>query len=545
MKQGNEIDKLFREGVYNHETPVPEFIWENIQAEQRSHGATMLDQLKKKWGLMILLFGIGIGSTLVGLTYTNPWSNDADSSAHAQHMLASSQQWDKNTGGKEDVSIRSNNAENRTTKETKNEQLAGNNTAANTEAPGRTKGLSKNASTTEAKRNAAEEAAKQTVNQKPSNKSPKFSNKSAAAAIKSQSYPVASLSAGTLSGISQDELAELNLSDTAAPAFITSQQRGNIQKANTNSVSQSQQSANQTASKPLQESSAKTNANTSRSGKWINQINKRPAGTISNSKGFTSQKEKKFSRNRANDCFPEMIKSKMLALEAFVSPDFASRQLSTYDQNLLEHVNKRENTEERQISWSAGLRLDIAFHRNLHLKTGLSYAQINEYFSHLGEETTVKTTTIQEIEENGQIIIDTLTTFENWQRVVKNYNRYRFFDVPLLLSYETQLKRLKVSVNAGTIFNLYFTQSGFMLSPDETVDTPVALRENGESPFFRNFNAMSLYGGLSFYYRVAEQIEVMAEPHFKYMLEPLNKVSYPVEQSYQTVGLNLGLRYKF
>ncbi len=533
MKQGNEIDKLFRDAVYDHETPVPEFVWEGIQEKQRSFGASVLHKLQQKWGLIALLTFLGLGCSYIGLSYAGSWNktaalSDVNGIASPLASLSAGQ-------GQLATNANAQKVDQQQYDEEHPSQLVSDNQNQITAVQkGKADPANKEQKSSNPinKRTTANSGQTVRLVQK---KQGKIRNNDFRSQINSSSLTKGTVSNPAVKGSS---LKLGNANEHALSASLQSNRSDSKQSAGSTSQEYGRKAAFASKRDLLSNKDDRNLAN-------ISKLASLQALSIASGKGFTQQKEQQFTKARANECFPELIKAKMLSLELFVSPDNVSRELLTYDPALQEHVEQRLNSEARRLSWSAGLRLDIAVHRNLHLKTGLGYAQINELFRHTGEEKTVTTTTIEETEVNGQIEIDTVYTVENWQRVVETGNRYRFFDVPLILSYEAKFGRLSLSANAGTVFNIFFTQTGRIFSPEESEPTPVDIRTDGESPFFRNFNAVSLYGGIGAYYKIADGVELMAEPHVKYMLEPLNKVSYSVEQRYQTVGINLGLRYKF
>ena len=74
--------------------------------------------------------------------------------------------------------------------------------------------------------------------------------------------------------------------------------------------------------------------------------------------------------------------------------------------------------------------------------------------------------------------------------------------------------------------------------------------ENDQQPidnpdYFKDRIGLSISGGIGLGYQLNEKFKLWATPSFKYDLNEVNQVSYPINQKYRTVGLLAGLELLF
>ena len=97
---------------------------------------------------------------------------------------------------------------------------------------------------------------------------------------------------------------------------------------------------------------------------------------------------------------------------------------------------------------------------------------MNEKFSYIDPETDQVKEVITITTVDGMEVRDTNTIVIPGTRDVVSTNKYRSFDIPLLLSYEWDVReRTYMTVNGGIYLNLLFKESGKVLnSAGEVID---------------------------------------------------------------------------
>ncbi len=229
-------------------------------------------------------------------------------------------------------------------------------------------------------------------------------------------------------------------------------------------------------------------------------------------------------------------------LDLLVAPDFAIRTLEPSNPDVTgAYANQRDSLERSQYAWSAGLRFSAIFGNRFALRTGLNYSQINEIFEYENGNSTITITTTTILPDGTpQTTIETQTG----TRYMKIYNRLRMLDIPLIAGYEMDMDKFKVSLNGGAFLNIIFLQKGRTIAPN---NLPVDFSSNLPDPYpiFNKRVGITYFGSLALSYDINDKFALLAEPYVKYQPESLTLADYPLDQKYTTVGLNLGLRYKF
>ena len=231
------------------------------------------------------------------------------------------------------------------------------------------------------------------------------------------------------------------------------------------------------------------------------------------------------------------------------SHDYGMQSLTAKSQEFNPYVGERENTESPLYSFSAGVRISYISGSGLGLKTGINYSQINEKFEYLDPDASLIRTiiTIDTLLVGGvpTVVSDTSTIRIPGSLDITAYNRYKFIDIPILLTYEAYLtEKFYYNINAGALINLSFTQKGRFLDPS---GDPVWFTSSDPTGYdaFKSSAAISLYGSIGLHYQLSSTFDLIIEPNFRLFTGSLTNESYPLEQKWLTGGLITGLRYKF
>jgi hypothetical protein len=229
-----------------------------------------------------------------------------------------------------------------------------------------------------------------------------------------------------------------------------------------------------------------------------------------------------------------------LDAELIGGPAYAHQLLTAKTSESAGHLQQRYDSEMARISTSASLRLAATSNTGLGLRSGFSYTQINEQFTHqVGSKIDVSIT----FGPNGQVIgRDTVYT-EAYEE--KSTNRLKFIEIPLLLGYERKVGKFRIGLNAGAYLNLFFDARGTVFSPATT--EPIAFGQEGDLnrlPIFERSATAAWYGGLSFAYNLQSRYSLLAEPFFKSYPRALSSTGYDLSQNYWMTGLQVGLRMR-
>lgn len=232
-----------------------------------------------------------------------------------------------------------------------------------------------------------------------------------------------------------------------------------------------------------------------------------------------------------------------LYIEAYVSPDKVFRQISA-NNGATGYVTNRDTSLSLRTSFTAGVRFSKALTENLLLKAGVQYSQINENFNYRLENerkqiTVVTTHTISNSPGDTVTVRDTSTYEQIGYLQKKVKNRYRNIDIPVLLSYEWGNDQWRFAINGGPIINLHSWYSGEM--PD-TTNQPVSVK--GNNAVFKKNIGIGLYAGISIIKTINENMDLFAEPYFRYNLSDMTQKGQAFNQKFNTTGLSLGIRYR-
>ncbi|MCF8239344.1 MAG: hypothetical protein K9I85_14370 [Saprospiraceae bacterium] len=238
-----------------------------------------------------------------------------------------------------------------------------------------------------------------------------------------------------------------------------------------------------------------------------------------------------------------------LSVDAYFAPEYASRQLVYKDPSMIGYAEQRKNDESYMFAYSAGFRINAHFRGGLALRTGLIYTDITEKLEYRDENaqvTKVINVTLDTIYQNGNIVYvwDTLSVTEYGSYNKIGYNRYRFYDIPLMVGYEIDRGNWVIQLNTGILFNIAASQRGDFLDPDHQL---VNFDSNNEQGYqaFRTHVGSSLLMSMGFNYALRPKLHLLLEPQLRVWMKPLNIQAYPIDQKYVNLGVAMGIRQYF
>lgn len=232
---------------------------------------------------------------------------------------------------------------------------------------------------------------------------------------------------------------------------------------------------------------------------------------------------------------PERIK---YYIDAYYEPEVSQKSIKPLDDKDLAYAAERANSERFIMANSFGIRGSVVLPSGLAFRTGLNYSSTEERFDFVKERQEI----IKVIKDPNNVPIDTIT--ESIVIIDKIYNHYKFYDVPLIIGYEINLKDFVLTLNGGLGLNLGATQKGKIYSPDVKSTYDLAGSHDGSYNVFKSNAGLSLIASFGLNYKISNKWSILAEPSIRYYIKSLSDPSYPLSQRFNSFGLQAGVRYR-
>lgn len=238
-----------------------------------------------------------------------------------------------------------------------------------------------------------------------------------------------------------------------------------------------------------------------------------------------------------------------LAVDALISPEIAGRILTGSNPQVNNYIARRDSAEKMRLAYSALMRMNLFINRNVFINTGISFSQRKEKFSILhqwqtNEEYIDSSKFVTYVDPfEGNIIYktyDTLNSVRTTKETVNHQLVMSFVDIPAMIGYKWLGKRTGIAIQGGVIFNLIFKQKGTFADINYSAND---VKTDNQNPF-ESHAGLSLAGGITTNYKLGEQLDLIVEPHSRYILKPVTNAAYPLQQKVFTYGVNIGLRLK-
>lgn len=231
-------------------------------------------------------------------------------------------------------------------------------------------------------------------------------------------------------------------------------------------------------------------------------------------------------------------------IELYGSPDYTLKSITANGASA-NYLQKKDSTEHLRGGFTIGARFSKTIGEHTYLKLGIQYNQINEMFSQRKEDQVQTTTvivrrTITTPQGITTTVTDTSSVTQIGYRIIKSMNHYKNVELPVMLGYEFGMPDANwhFTVNGGLIFGLSSWYMG------ETLDTSlqvVAINSKSNSGVYEHSFTTSIYGSLGIYRRITPQLDVFAEPYFRYNILGTNSL-YGVNQRFGAAGISFGTR---
>lgn len=109
------------------------------------------------------------------------------------------------------------------------------------------------------------------------------------------------------------------------------------------------------------------------------------SGVTSDSKRKIPGMSKALMQKSSPTCYSFNSFLRGLSIDAYMAPEYASRQLVYKDPSMVEYAEQRKNDESYVFAYSAGFRVNAHFKGGLALRTGLVYTDIAEKLQYRDE----------------------------------------------------------------------------------------------------------------------------------------------------------------
>ncbi len=260
---------------------------------------------------------------------------------------------------------------------------------------------------------------------------------------------------------------------------------------------------------------------------------------------------------------PEAIKPDSLApqkiipanwfVEIFYSPDYANRTLQQNNDDA-NYLKLRKNTEQFIYAHSYGIRIGRKINNNIQIKTGMDYTDVQYQLTYGYFPGQVPLPAGLKIDSITGIVIDPLNNgiVTNTDTIVANYelvgqnsveNRYRFYNIPVMIGYTVGKNRMKLEACVGGFINVASAQKGSIISDDRI--TRINLEEDKVRTPYKSSVGVGLCAEVLMTYSIRKNVKFILGPHSKYYIGKLNKSNAPLNEKLFNAGLLTGFRVEF
>ena len=236
------------------------------------------------------------------------------------------------------------------------------------------------------------------------------------------------------------------------------------------------------------------------------------------------------------------------AFDLTYGPGLPLRRLTARSGEFESYSNLREANETAVYDEMIQARVSYISKWGISARTGLNYAHLVEKLaftrdSVTGSTTTITIDTVFNPDGSFSITRDTSNVVTSGRLEKVKYNHFTTLQIPIVLGYEHRTKDWTFHLNGGVLMNIYLNRRGEIL---DQADRPVDISSSsGSFDAFKDGWDMILFGSLGANYRISDRLHAVIEPSFRYTLNPITTVNYPLEQKYIILNLNFGLRYEF
>jgi hypothetical protein len=222
-------------------------------------------------------------------------------------------------------------------------------------------------------------------------------------------------------------------------------------------------------------------------------------------------------------------------IEVYAGADYSFFTTADFD---AKYEAMRKESIGTTVGYSAGLRFTKVFGNGVAFKTGLNFSQAKQKFSIANGYSLQNIITVN---NTGDTLENFFVQTENKQ---SSTNTFTSIDIPIQLGYELGNGRLHANLSTGVMLNLRSYHKGFVV--DKTGKAVnISSAEEASAYSYKKTAGLSLLGAVAVYYKLNDNIHIMAEPYIRYGLSPITNKQLTISQKIHTTGIRLGVRMDF
>ncbi|MGB3130286.1 MAG: hypothetical protein WBB26_01320 [Saprospiraceae bacterium] len=230
---------------------------------------------------------------------------------------------------------------------------------------------------------------------------------------------------------------------------------------------------------------------------------------------------------------------KRFYLDIYYAPELTSKKIEARDPLYDSYAKLRRSDEKFAMSYSMGARASVVFRNGVAFRSGFAYSAIKENFDWVTGFVTTTNVKFNPITGKNDTIVDPFVP-----TIERSKNFYKFYDIPVYIGYEKELKDFVFSVNAGLGFNIAARQSGVIYENEKKNYYKLGSNTDAVANIYRQNVGVSALFNFGLNYRLNQRWRLLVEPSFRYYMSGLTTKSHVLEHTSLQSGLMLGLRYK-
>lgn len=247
--------------------------------------------------------------------------------------------------------------------------------------------------------------------------------------------------------------------------------------------------------------------------------------------------------NKSVECYDHRKKHDNWRIEFFGTLDYIDNNMSASDATNIEYLERRSASQTQLEGYRAGIRLKHLFRNGLFIKSGIEGGWIRDRLYHETKDTVTRILANQLLETYMQGDSTIYVYGDKAQDVIltesaKVYNTFRSINIPLLVGYEFNFKKLFLALEIGGLYNIYHDFEGHLLDQSTLAPTEA-------SSFFKDKTSLSVTGGIQLGLELTDQMRFFSMLSFKRNLSEVNVLSVnPIKQLHGNYGVGIGLEFK-
>jgi hypothetical protein len=245
-------------------------------------------------------------------------------------------------------------------------------------------------------------------------------------------------------------------------------------------------------------------------------------------------KQNKIIQKETIPCPKPEVDAKKSSIEIYAGTDFLLRKFT--DTPNLTYLNQRKETQKFKSAFQIGVRYNKSIGRGFSLSGGIQYNQINEQFRHT-QGNIINYTYV--IDASGDTIQTIQTISARFKQIT---NRYRMFELPLMIGYDFRTENIGVRLNAGVMLNVHSFYKGEVLDKQSI---PVSIASSEPSSIYQMNRSLGLsfVCGASIFYAIKGDKYLFIEPHFQYRTKNTTQQQLSLKQRDHIWGIRAGLKF--